>query len=112
MSEPSLKIARVILFTNQMDVMSRFYGEVLALKQISNENGWSEFGAGGANIALHLRDARVQRSCSTPRTSVLCGKRLLHEEPVLGRFVRVMSFAFATAKTPTATRFSCRTAEI
>ena len=37
MSEPSLKVARVILFTNQIDVMSRFYGEVLGLKQVSNE---------------------------------------------------------------------------
>src|SRR5215470_6538218 len=49
----SMKLARVILFTNQIDVMSAFYGEVLGLKQVSEEKGWREFAAGGANIALH-----------------------------------------------------------
>jgi catechol-2,3-dioxygenase len=48
-----MKIARVILFTGQMDKMSNFYGKVLGLKQISNEKGWREFAAGGAAIALH-----------------------------------------------------------
>jgi catechol 2,3-dioxygenase-like lactoylglutathione lyase family enzyme len=48
-----MKMARVILFTGQMDAMSKFYGEVLGLKQVSNEKGWREFAAGGARIALH-----------------------------------------------------------
>ncbi len=48
-----MKMARIILFTNQMDKMSKFYGEVLGLKQVSAEKGWQEFAAGGANIALH-----------------------------------------------------------
>ena len=48
-----MKMARVILFTGQIDEMSRFYGEVLGLKQITNEKGWREFAAGGARIALH-----------------------------------------------------------
>ena len=48
-----MKMARVILFTAQIDAMSSFYGEVLGLKPISTENGWREFAAGGANIALH-----------------------------------------------------------
>jgi catechol 2,3-dioxygenase-like lactoylglutathione lyase family enzyme len=48
-----MKIARVILFTAQIDAMSKFYGEVLGLKQITNEKGWREFAAGGARIALH-----------------------------------------------------------
>ena len=43
-----MKMARVILFTSQMDEMSRFYGEVMALRQVSSEKGWREFGAGGA----------------------------------------------------------------
>ncbi|HEX4134066.1 MAG TPA: hypothetical protein VHY84_05540 [Bryobacteraceae bacterium] len=30
-----MKIARVILFTAQIDAMSKFYGEVLGLKQIT-----------------------------------------------------------------------------
>jgi catechol 2,3-dioxygenase-like lactoylglutathione lyase family enzyme len=48
-----MKLARVILFTGQIDAMSKFYGEVLGLKQITNEKGWREFAAGGARIALH-----------------------------------------------------------
>ena len=30
-----MKMARVILFTAQMEAMSRFYGEVLGLKQVT-----------------------------------------------------------------------------
>jgi hypothetical protein len=48
-----MKLARVILFTGQMEKMSAFYGEVLALKVVSEEKGWREFEAGGVSIALH-----------------------------------------------------------
>lgn len=48
-----VKMARVILFTGQIDAMSKFYGEVLGLSQVSNEKGWREFDAGGSGIALH-----------------------------------------------------------
>jgi catechol 2,3-dioxygenase-like lactoylglutathione lyase family enzyme len=49
----AMEMARVILFTGQMEEMSRFYGEVLGLSQVTNEKGWREFSAGGARIALH-----------------------------------------------------------
>ena len=49
----SLKLARIILFTAQMDAMSQYYGQMLGLEQIANEKGWREFAAGGATIALH-----------------------------------------------------------
>jgi catechol 2,3-dioxygenase-like lactoylglutathione lyase family enzyme len=48
-----MEMARVILFTNQIDAMSKFYAEVLGLNQVTNEKGWREFAAGGARIALH-----------------------------------------------------------
>jgi catechol 2,3-dioxygenase-like lactoylglutathione lyase family enzyme len=48
-----MKLARVILFTAQIDAMSKFYGEVLGLKRVTNEKMWREFAAGGARIALH-----------------------------------------------------------
>lgn len=48
-----MKLARVILFTSQMDAMSNFYGDVLGLKRVSTEKGWQEFAAGSARIALH-----------------------------------------------------------
>jgi catechol 2,3-dioxygenase-like lactoylglutathione lyase family enzyme len=48
-----MDLARIILFTNQMDSMSRFYREVLGLNRATHEAGWQEFQAGGARIALH-----------------------------------------------------------
>lgn len=48
-----MKMARIILFTGQIDVMSQFYGEVLGLEQVTNEKGWREFAAGTVTIALH-----------------------------------------------------------
>ena len=48
-----MEMARVILFTGQIDAMSKFYGEVLGLKQITSEKGWHEFAAREACIALH-----------------------------------------------------------
>jgi catechol 2,3-dioxygenase-like lactoylglutathione lyase family enzyme len=48
-----MKMARVILFTAQMDAMTEFYGKVLGLKQVTNEKGWREFEAGSVRIALH-----------------------------------------------------------
>src|SRR3984885_5270456 len=50
---PSMKLARVILFTARIDAMSKFYGDVLGLKRVTNEPKWREFAAGGARIALH-----------------------------------------------------------
>ncbi len=48
-----MKIARVILFTGRMDLMSAFYGDVLGLRQVAKEKGWREFAAGSVRIALH-----------------------------------------------------------
>jgi catechol 2,3-dioxygenase-like lactoylglutathione lyase family enzyme len=56
-----MKMARVILFTPQMETMSKFYGEVLGLKAVSEEKGWREFAAGGATIALHSGPASPGR---------------------------------------------------
>jgi catechol 2,3-dioxygenase-like lactoylglutathione lyase family enzyme len=58
---PPMKMARVILFTAQMDKMSDFYSRVLGLKLISQEKGWREFDAGGASIALHSGSASPGR---------------------------------------------------
>jgi len=52
-SSMKMTMARVILFTAQLEKMSKFYGEVLGLALISSEKGWREFAAGGASIALH-----------------------------------------------------------
>ena len=52
-SPKEMQLARVILFTGQIEMMSKFYGQVLGLKQVTEEKGWKEFDAGGARIALH-----------------------------------------------------------
>jgi len=56
-----MKMARVILFTAQIDAMSDFYGRILGLKLISEEKGWREFAAGSASIALHSGPASPGR---------------------------------------------------
>ena len=61
MGRTPMKLARVILFTGQMDVMSEFYGEVLGPKRVTDEKGWKEFAAGGARIALHSGPASPGR---------------------------------------------------
>lgn len=48
-----MQIARVILFTNQMEKMTVFYRDVLGLAQVTNDKGWREFDAGGVTIGLH-----------------------------------------------------------
>lgn len=48
-----MQLARVILFTNQMEKMTAYYRDVLGLKQVTNDKGWREFDAGGVTIGLH-----------------------------------------------------------
>ncbi len=48
-----MRLARVILFTPQIEAMAEFYSQVLGLKQIAEEKGWREFAAGSTTIALH-----------------------------------------------------------
>ncbi len=56
-----MKLARIILFTGQMDKMSKFYGEALRLKRVTDEKGWREFAAGSTRIALHSGPASPGR---------------------------------------------------
>jgi len=48
-----MKMARVILFTNQMEKMTAFYRDVLGLRLVTDEKGWRELDAGGVRIGLH-----------------------------------------------------------
>ena len=56
-----MKLARVILFTAQMDVMSAFYRDALGLRQVTSQKGWREFAAGSTRIALHSGPASPGR---------------------------------------------------
>lgn len=48
-----MKMARITLFTGNMVPMSKFYGDVPGLRQVTNEKGWQQFAANGVRIALH-----------------------------------------------------------
>lgn len=53
-----MRLARVILFTNEMDAMTVFYRDVVGLAVVSEEQGWREFDAGGARRDIRHRSAR------------------------------------------------------
>jgi predicted enzyme related to lactoylglutathione lyase len=52
-----MKLMRVIVFTNEMEKLTQFYGDQLGLKAKPDPNGdsseWIEFNGGGAGVALH-----------------------------------------------------------
>ena len=56
-----LSIKRIIIFTNAMPAMARFYRDTLGLKQRADESGWKVFDAGGCDIALHNGTSAVGR---------------------------------------------------
>ena len=62
-----MKMARVILFTGQMDAMSKFYGEVLGLKQVSEEPA-------GANSTPAARGSHSIRFSAPPAISRRAGR--------------------------------------
>jgi len=54
-----LSIKRVIIFTPRMEAMTKFYRDVIGLKQLTDEADWKEFHAGGCNLALHKGSSTV-----------------------------------------------------
>jgi catechol 2,3-dioxygenase-like lactoylglutathione lyase family enzyme len=110
-----MKMARVILFTGRMDAMSKFYGEVLGLRQVTDEKGWREFSAGGARIALHSGPSSPGRKGPKivfhSEDVAALREKLVERAQVSARSDRG-SFVSATAKTRTAIPFNCPTAEI
>ena len=48
-----LELRRVILFVDDMDVMTEFYEQNLGLKVLTREPRWVDFDAGGTRLALH-----------------------------------------------------------
>jgi catechol 2,3-dioxygenase-like lactoylglutathione lyase family enzyme len=54
-----LSMRRIVLFTRDMERMTRFYRDVLGLPLRKDERGWKEFDAGACVIALHNGPARV-----------------------------------------------------
>ena len=49
------EVSRIILFVDDVDVMSAFYGDVLGLDKLSGgDSGFVCFAAGGCEICLHV----------------------------------------------------------
>ncbi|MFZ1991076.1 MAG: VOC family protein [Alphaproteobacteria bacterium] len=48
------RLRRIIIYTPNMEAMTRFYRDVLGLKIAGREKGWVDFEAGTCNIALHV----------------------------------------------------------
>lgn len=48
-----LRLARIILFTANLEALTAFYRDVIGLTLVGREPGWVEFAAGGCAIALH-----------------------------------------------------------
>jgi catechol 2,3-dioxygenase-like lactoylglutathione lyase family enzyme len=77
-----MKMARIILFTGQIEAMNRFYGEVLGLRQVTDEKGWKEFAAGGVRIALHSGPASPGRKgCCYRAGNTGIARRALRQGP-------------------------------
>ncbi len=48
-----MELARIILFTDQIEAMAAFYRRHFDLTLLNEEPGWMELDAGGCRIALH-----------------------------------------------------------
>ena len=112
MKVPAMKMARVILFTGRMDAMSKFYGKVLGLRQVTNEKGWQEFAAGGTRIALHSGPSSPGRKGPKivfhAKDVAAMRAKLVARAQASARSARARSSACVTARTRTAIRFNCR----
>jgi catechol 2,3-dioxygenase-like lactoylglutathione lyase family enzyme len=54
-----LELRRIILFTANLEAMSRFYREALGLELVNSEPGCREFQGGACAIALHQGESRI-----------------------------------------------------
>jgi hypothetical protein len=111
-----MEMARVIVFTGQMDAMCRFYGDVLGLQKITEEKGSKEFAAGGVNVALHSGPSSPGRKGPKivfyAKDVAAARDALVGRGRSLGRFGRGKCFAFATGRIQTEIRFSVRTGKL
>ncbi len=50
-----MRIARVILFVSDVEVVAAFYERHFGMKRMGEEEGWIELDGGGCGLALHSR---------------------------------------------------------
>ena len=54
----TLRLSRVIVFTENIERLAEFYEQKLGLKPRTKEDGWIDYDAGGASFALHRGKSR------------------------------------------------------
>jgi hypothetical protein len=54
-----LKLARIVVFTNNLTTMTAFYRSVLDLEVVIDEKGYKELDGGGCRIALQSGSSKV-----------------------------------------------------
>jgi catechol 2,3-dioxygenase-like lactoylglutathione lyase family enzyme len=99
-----LELRRVILFTDDLEGMLRFYGEVLGLPEVGREPGWVDFDAGACRIALHKGKSEV--GSKPPKLAfyaadVTAARQLLIERGVkMGKLLDAGAFQMCNFKDP------------
>ena len=98
-----MKMARVILFTGRMDAMSKFYGEVLGLKRITNEKGWKDLRRAAQKSRCikvnRRRDGRALRLSIYAKHVAALRERLVSRGATFGK-VREGEFCLCDGKDP------------
>ena len=100
---------RVILFTPNVERLSRFYEDVLGLKPVGKEEGWRDFAAGACNIALHAG----RPVASAPQTKLVFFARdvaaarasLVKRGAKMGKIASTASFDMCDGRDPDGNRF-------
>jgi catechol 2,3-dioxygenase-like lactoylglutathione lyase family enzyme len=104
-----LELRRIILFTADLEAMSRFYGEVLGLELAKSERGWRDFRAGACAIALHEGDATVGKR--PPKLAFYAADvaamraALIRRGAKMGKIMSTASFDLCDGKDPDGNRF-------
>ena len=81
-----MDLARIILFTDQIDVLSAFYREHFGLNLVTDEPKWKELDAGGCRIALHA-GSKGQPNSRTPKMAFRCADVPAKRDELIARGV-------------------------
>jgi len=114
-SSPKLELRRVVLFTNDLEVMRRFYGQILGLTEIGYEPGWIDFDAGYCRIALHKGKSEV--GTKPPKLvfyaeDIAAARQLLIERGAkMSKLLDAETFQMCDGKDPDGNRFQISSRE-
>jgi catechol 2,3-dioxygenase-like lactoylglutathione lyase family enzyme len=99
-----LEMRRVIIFTADMAAMTRFYRDVMGLRQMTDDEDWKEFNAGACNIALHHGKPSLGKR--SPKISfhvadvAAARGALMRRGAAVGKVISAKAFDFCDGKDP------------